>query len=115
MSEQKHTPGPLDVTRDSLSQAQWTVTKSHGHQPNSEQAGIGHVVAVARCYHEADARLYASAPDLLAACESAIAALTQPVQTSGNLNPSTCDILRADARFAVETLKSAITKAKGQP
>jgi len=63
----KHTPGPLEVSRDQTYRAQWTVTKSHGHQPNQEQAGIGHVVATARCYTEADAILYAAAPDLLAA------------------------------------------------
>lgn len=78
-TETTHTPGPLTVSVDSTRAERWAVCKSHGHQPNAEQAGVGHVVATARCYHEADARLYAAAPDLLAALEELLEAAAGPL------------------------------------
>lgn len=49
---------------------------------------------------------------LVEALKAIVAALTQPVQTSGLREPTTCDILRGDARFAVNTARQALNQAK---
>lgn len=46
------------------------------------------------------------------ALKAVVAALTQPVQTSGLREPTTCDILRGDATFAVNTARQALNQAK---
>jgi len=61
----------------------------------------------------ANARLIESAPDLLAALHAVVAALSQPVQSSGEASPGTCAILRGDAAFAVSAARAAIAKAEG--
>jgi hypothetical protein len=80
-----HTPGPLTVTVDSTNPAPYTVTKSHGHQPNAEQAGVGHSSATARCYHKADAVLYSLAPELLEALRGLETAFDKWYCDSGHL------------------------------
>lgn len=45
---------------------------------------------------------------LLAACKAIVAAGTQPVQFSGLQQPGTCEILRGDCLFIVNTAKAAI-------
>lgn len=51
-----------------------------------------------------------SSPDVFAALKSIIAVLSQPVQTSMNTLPSTCDILRGDCTTAVRIAQNLIAK-----
>lgn len=61
----------------------------------------------------ANARLIASAPEMLAALQAIHAALDQPVQYTGLRTPATTDVLRLDARLAREMALAAIAKATG--
>ena len=45
---------------------------------------------------------------LQAALKQVIAVLTQPVQTSGNELPSTCQVLRGDCQTAVKMAQAAL-------
>jgi hypothetical protein len=63
----------------------------------------------------ANARLIASAPEMLAALQAIYAALDQPVQYTGLRTPATTDVLRVDARLAREVALAAIAKATGAP
>lgn len=62
-----------------------------------------------------NARLIAAAPELLAACKAAIAALSQPVQFTKQddrvFDNRPVQILRGDAKFAREILEKAVAKA----
>ncbi len=66
---------------------------------------------------EANAKLIAASPDLLAALKAIVAALSQPAQRTDLTNADrsrlagVIQILRGDAVFAVNTALSAISKA----
>lgn len=62
----------------------------------------------------ANARLIASAPDLLAALKAIVAALEQPVQYSSLRMAESSDILRADAAAAANIARAAIERAEGR-
>lgn len=95
-----HTPGPWTVNPYSFIHAGKTLIACPA-TPEEAQAGL--------CAHpeseeaKANARLIAAAPDLLAACKSALAALTQ-----NKTYP-------ADIKLAVGNLSLAIDKATMEP
>ena len=52
--------------------------------------------------------------ELVAALRAIMAALDQPVQTSGLEDPGTCRILRGDAAHAWELARAALARIKGE-
>jgi len=68
----------------------------------------------------ANCRLIAAAPDLLAALQCVVAALSQPVQTTDLTNADASrlagvvQILRGDATMAINTARAAIARATQQ-
>ena len=110
MNESKHTPGP------------WAVEHPYGEpgiyvtgaNPRLSNPLICKLVDQARTPEgAANARLIAAAPELLVALKAIKASLNQPVQHTGIRNGASCDILRGDARTAVEFASAAIAKAEG--
>ncbi len=67
MSEHKHTPGPwiVGISEDFSGWPMFRLRDMENSDPNAREA-------------QANARLIAAAPDLLAACESALALLGNP-------------------------------------
>jgi len=93
MSEAKHTPGPWEA-------------KNTGRHWNNEEIdnwiityGKDDEQIVDHCYEEADARLIAAAPDLLAACESFVGAYPMGINK--------------DLDEAYRAARAAIHKVKG--
>jgi len=102
----KHTPGP------------WTLTHAHGETyvsnnlPGGWIADLGNLLCgkdkARRAQNEADARLIASAPDLLAICEQIEFHCPQ-----GEIKPDeryTVSLLGAQ----IHALRAAIAKARGE-
>jgi hypothetical protein len=88
----KHTPGP------------WLYQPCAGqHDFAVYQEENGDCVALVRKYDEANARLMAAAPDLLAACRDALRYLNNPEEFDGDLT---------EIAFATD-LENAIRKATG--
>jgi len=79
----------------------------------SDKRRIATIAVKSRIMDEANARLIAAAPELLVALKAIKASLNQPVQHTGIRNGASCDILRGDARTAVEFASAAIAKAEG--
>jgi hypothetical protein len=98
MSNATHTPGP------------WHVRSSEGQQSHVVYAADNYAIANATTYHgqhplhcaEANARLIAAAPELLAACEAALPELD-----------FVSDGLGEGFHTVVDGLRAAIAKAKG--
>jgi len=65
MSESKHTPGPWRVQRETT----YPLFTVWGHAPNAAETPL----LVAKNISEANARLIAAAPDLLAAAKACLA------------------------------------------
>lgn len=89
--EVKHTPGP------------WVVTRGGQSEPFSIEASTRTVALVKSCRNEADAnaRLIAAAPDLLAACEAMLA-------------HRFCFATQKEAESGFAQARAAIAKARGQ-
>jgi len=105
---QLSTPGPWEVDGDTIKGPRGnTIAECCGYSVKAEDPA-----QKAQGGREANAKLIAAAPELAQALKAIIAALTQPVQTSGNQDPATCAILRADAAFAVKTAQAALAKAE---
>jgi hypothetical protein len=95
-TQTQHTPGPWRVKFDEIGFVD--IYRAH-----DDTAGSLNNYAVAESVQsDSDARLIAASPDLLAACESALALLTNPTAEPGD----------ADAVTAM--LLTAIAKAKGE-
>lgn len=84
----KHTPGPWEAFTEESFSGWWAVQDGNGHEIGSGDGG----------FDEEDARLMASAPELLEALEEAVCAL---------------DVCGKDYR-ATEIGRAAIAKAKGE-
>lgn len=61
----------------------------------------------------ANARLIATAPDLLAALEFVSGALSQPVFRNGSSDSASASIMREDAKVILNHIGEIIAKAKG--
>jgi hypothetical protein len=95
-TQTKHTPGPWRVKFDEIGFVD--IYRAH-----DDTAGSLNNYAVAESVQsDGDARLIAASPDLLTACESALALLTNPNAELGD----------ADAVTAM--LLTAIAKARGE-
>lgn len=95
-TQNTHTPGPWRVKIDESGFVD--IYRDH-----CDTAGSLNNYAVAESVQsDSDARLIAASPDLLTACESALALLSNPNAEPGD----------ADAVTAI--LKTAIAKAKGE-
>ena len=94
----KHTPGPLEIDPDDKSRAR----EAYGrHRPVCECYGDG------QDEREANARLHAAAPDLLAACRKAESLLrigNDPQRGARGIWPA-----------LVTTLRAALAKAEPTP
>ena len=108
----KQTPGPwftLDTGLD--------VYSEYPAEPYCLPRRRHIAAAITTCQFDQEARanasLIAAAPELLAALEFAIAALTQPVQFTKIRNGASCDILRIDATAVVKQARAAIAKVEG--
>jgi hypothetical protein len=103
VSEAKHTPGPWILSESLGSSNSYKIEKEPGGlvvKIYGRDANIptGEIVRVKRT--EANARLIAAAPDLLAACENALATITGE---------------RVGGAISTEIeLRAAIAKAKGE-
>jgi len=106
-TQNTHTPGPWTASGCAIVS---NLAANFHHDYQTQVATIGtrcacedgtELVAMQRGEVDANARLIAASPDLLTACESALALLTNP-----NADPSDADAVTA-------MLKTAITKAKG--
>jgi hypothetical protein len=86
----KHTPTPWQMEKGELSSA-WFI-----HNSGSEVC----LVPKNTMYQEANARLIAAAPDLLAACEKAVKNLETKVNAHSYVEPT------------IDMIKEAIKKAK---
>lgn len=73
IEQAKHTPGPLGITRSR--EGDVAIVSAGGHIVAECFASIRRADEDARAEAEANARLYAAAPDLLKACRQAIVAL----------------------------------------
>lgn len=107
MSGSKHTPGPWAVKKGSrYSRTGGFSIDSHGHW--LELATIfAHIAEETNHLGEANARLIAAAPDLLAACEEGLTAIRwAQTHTDGNA---------VQFVHVVNVLMAAIRKAKGEP
>ena len=109
----KHTPGPWHQSDSTHT------TKGHavcaGERVIARVVGLGYPVGTGWSpQFDADARLIAAAPELLAALQAINAALTQPVQFSGSDATGTCNILRGDCQVAASIARAAIAKATGE-
>jgi hypothetical protein len=93
-----HSPGPWDTDSDQDS-GDWIVRDATGCRVAT---GIHFLVA----QHDANARLIAAAPDLLAACKRGLDDLVQFIELAGTGNPETYE--------AVAQLRAAINKAESQ-
>jgi hypothetical protein len=60
-----------------------------------------------------DARLIASAPDLLSALEFVSGILSQPVFRNDSIDSASSSIMRNDAKVALNHIANTIAKAKG--
>lgn len=90
----QHTPGPWETSRDA-------VPAHHVQITVYAEADGQRVATVFR--EEANARLVAAAPDLLAACESALS-LAQIDADDGELALAALEVLRPVLRNAIATL-----------
>lgn len=119
-----HTPGPwmVDETNALGAYGVWTDYATH---PGHDGAGYGTQIcsvtslsfslghAERRSQRDANARLIAAAPDLLAACEDALRCLTAAVKVGLNFPPD--EVREIVAEHAVlKELRTAIAKAKGR-
>ena len=82
MSNEQHTPGPWRCSAGFVQSSKWLVCRMIGNN--------------------ADCKLIASAPDLLAACKAALAAISQPMTYP------------ADIAAAKKWLTDAVAKAEGR-
>lgn len=108
-----HTPGPWTVRADPFPPADANGQPMKGLDAVFHTIGKDTLMAIAEHVLPANARLIASAPDMLAALQAINAALTQPVQFSGTDAPGTCNILRGDCQVAGSIARAAIAKATG--
>jgi|LakMenE18May11ns_1017448.scaffolds.fasta_scaffold9921488_3 hypothetical protein len=128
-----HTPGPWHVVSD----PQW-----EGKHPNHSHRFICNVPAFAQVYPptegeddgwqvfhddvgrtichmtdtieiESNARLIASAPDLLSALEFVSGILSQPVFRNDSIDSASSSIMRNDAKVALHHIANTIAKATG--
>jgi hypothetical protein len=97
MTKPSHTPGPWKAQPAGYPTRQWDIVADSGRRN----------VAETICDHEANARLIAAAPELLAACEGVLGVLNHGTPTKEDGTPNThwkhIDIIRA-----------AIAKATGE-
>ena len=94
----RHTPGPWDVVVKG-----WRSTFTISYQPS------GCFGEVAEVYREADARLIAAAPELLAALREAVIEVTS---VAGAVTPTTGMVL--NAQDCLKRATAAIAKAEGR-
>lgn len=110
----KHTPGPWIA---SFTNRKDPFARAYIKHPSGFVCGIygGRTEEVCGADEaDANARLIAAAPELLAALQAINAALTQPVQFSGSDATGTCNILRGDCQVAASIARAAIAKATGE-
>ena len=101
----KHTPGPWSLGERGMIEAE------PRDGPLSEAVGaVAFVYGPFDFHGQANARLIAAAPDLLAACEAAL-------RGHGRVHEDECTIGSDDNRCSchVGMLKAAVAKAKGTP
>ena len=99
-NESEHTPGPWQIGPSQLGNISCVLKAGHGHicdRPYGNGDG-------AKSWN-ANARLIAAAPDMLAACEQALERLEQHHRRLG---------MYGDDFRAVENLTAAIARAKGE-
>ena len=101
MNAPKHTPGPWEVRIAGKDPRPCVF--GHDGLPTALAAGV----AVARCEREADARLIAAAPDLLAGAERALEILRSITDLPSDLAPF--------RETAAKMLNEAIARATGEP
>jgi hypothetical protein len=114
MNKTKHTSGPW-IVRDWNPTGQKTVEVIRD--------GLRSKLAILHPSHlcdehggslDANARLIAAAPDLLAALKSAYSTLSQPVHFTDSAGAAPASILRGDAEVARMVIAAALAKAQGQ-
>lgn len=97
-----HTPGPWravgEVPANIQDQTRWTLARCFYRDFYTDEAGDE---------HDANARLIAAAPDLLAACEHSVAFLNALIGYAPNVGVA--------ASALTEMLNTAIAKARGEP
>jgi len=112
MSDTKHTPGPWVVKQDRWpdkpGQLPWRVESNTVE--NGEQAGVGRAQTVGYAYRLHDAKLWASAPELLAALRAVFPFAASPRLESLALGgPGSGRITRTEA---IEAARAAMAKAE---
>jgi hypothetical protein len=103
-NQTKHTPGPWQI-RSGGNTGKFFVEQSQG-----AEVTICFVDTNLRS-NEANARLIAAAPDLLAACESGLAALVAYGARCGNAGEK---IISEECRVQAAFVRSALEKARGE-
>ena len=96
----QHTPGPWAIESPDISGAPFRVRKSENH-PQGDLT-ICHVNPYLAYESEANARLIASAPEMLQALESCLDYLLMD------------SMIEEDAAPEIESIRKAIAKAKGE-
>lgn len=107
MSIAKHTPGPWNYTLCDDETA-WMIGPRDTDGP--DYVADVHKLVRGRSHadSEANARLIAAGPELLAACKAAIASLSQPVMANASSS------IKGDVAFAIKNMSVAIAKATGE-